>query len=719
MSVAARVHAGRSGRPESQPSIRTASRRAAHLRDEIRRHDHRYYVLDRPTISDAAYDALTRELRALERQYPQLASPESPTQRVGGEVRKGFRPIAHHAPLLSLDSTIDPDAVRQFDARIRSTIGSDPDYLLEPKFDGLSVEVVYRDGLLAEASTRGDGRRGEDVTANIRAIRAVPLRLRQSGTRLPRLLSVRGEVMMRRSAFEALNVRLRRTRQPVFANPRNAAAGSVRQLDAGVTAARPLTIYFYDVLAIESVRRPRHASELDRWLRDWGLPTSPHQRHGADASAILSYRKRLAALRDALDIEVDGVVAKVDSLAARDRLGTTSAHPRWALAVKFAPRSAVTRLERIDVTVGRTGVLTPVAVLHPIDIGGVTVARATLHNWRELARRRIGVGDLVEVARAGDVIPEVAQVVERAQAAATAHRPPRTCPACGTRTIRRGPIVVCPNALDCTAQIAGAIRHFASRAAFDIPGLGPSTVQLLIAQGLVHSVADIFTLTSDTLRTLPRFGPVAAARLAKAIEASRNVTLDHFLTALGIPGVGSETAARLSRAFGALRAVHRATVEQIAAVEGIGTLDARHIVEFLRRPSTRRVVAALLRQVTVIPATSERTGALRQQMVVFTGALASMTRTEAERLVIRHGGRPARDVTRHTTMVVAGQGAGGKLRRARALHLRVVSEREFLRLVHRRVNARGPQSAVPARSRASTPARGPSRVTPTHRRASS
>lgn len=656
-----------------------ARRRIEHLREQIRHHDHRYYVLDRPTISDAAYDALMRELLKLETLFPELVTADSPTQRVSGQVREGFRTVPHHAPMLSLDSTTDPDAVRQFDARIRAVVGPSLRYVLEPKFDGLSIELVYRDGLLVSASTRGDGERGEDVTANVRTIRAVPLRLQSSTVAVPRLLAVRGEVLMRRADFAALNERLQRAGQPLFANPRNAAAGSVRQLDARITASRTLDVCLYDVLAIEAHKPAATASDYSDWMRAWGLKISPHRRFGSSAGDILAYRNRMAMARETLDAEIDGIVAKVDSLAARHRLGSTARHPRWAIGVKFAARSATTRLERIDVQVGRTGVLTPVAVLRPVEIGGVTVTRATLHNWSELARRKLRVGDTVEVARAGDVIPEVIGRVDASHRRAAPPQPPSTCPACGARVVRRGPFRLCPNSIACPAQRVRAIQHFASRDAFDIDGLGPSTVQLLVDRGLVRTAADLFTITDEDLRALPRFGPVAANRLIAAIDASRRVGLDRFLLALGIPAVGASMAKRLAEQLHTLTAVRRATGAQLAATPGVGPAAAREIATFFRRPSSQAVIDALLRHgVIVTPYRRKATGALAGRSVVFTGTLDTMTRAEAERLVERHGGHPARSVTRSTNLVVAGSAPGSKFNRARALGISIVSERTFL-----------------------------------------
>jgi DNA ligase (NAD+) len=573
-------------------------RRIERLREQIRKHDYRYYVLDRPTIGDAAYDALLRELVGLEARYPKLVTPDSPTQRVAGGLRPGFRTRPHRAPLLSLDSTTDADAVRQFDLRLRSTLGRAVDYVLEPKFDGLSIEIVYKHGALAWAATRGDGERGEDVTANIRTIRTVPLRLR--GASLPRLLAVRGEVLMRRADFEALNKRLERDGEPPFANPRNAAAGSVRQLDPTVTARRALRVYFYDVINIVGRSdQPASAIEQGRWMRDQGLRVSPLRHRGSTAADILAYRDRIAKLRDTLDVEIDGIVAKVGDLEARERLGATSRHPRWAIGVKFPARSAITRLERIAVQVGRTGALTPVAILRPVHIGGVRVARATLHNWNEVSRLGIRPGDTVEVIRAGDVIPEIVSRVRPARRRANRmHGPPSRCPSCHARVVVRGPQRICPNSLACPAQRKSAIAHFASRDAFDIKGLGPSTIQLLIDHGMVRAPADLFVLTGDDLRALPRFGAVAAARLGDAIQSARHVTLARFLYALGIPDMGAATATRLASHFKTLAHIRRADVNRLAAV--VGPATARQIAEFFARPASEAAIADLLRHITIV-----------------------------------------------------------------------------------------------------------------------
>jgi len=679
----------------------SARTRAERLRDEIRRHDYLYYVLDRPEISDARYDALVNELRRLEERYPDLVTPDSPTQRVAGGLRQGFAAVRHHAPMLSLESTVDAGDVRRFDARLQREVGSDVQYVLEPKFDGLSIEVVYEDGRFLSASTRGDGERGEDVTANVRTIRAVPLRLRDAGVPPPRLLAVRGEVVMRRADFAALNERLRRAGQPPFANPRNAAAGSVRQLDPRVTAARALDVYFYDVLAMQGGPAATRASELAAWLRAGGLRISAHHKVGRTVEDVFAYYARLNRERRTLPFDIDGIVIKLDDLPARERLGATAHHPRWALAYKFAPELQTTKLEGVEVQVGRTGVLTPVAVLRPIQIGGVTVARATLHNWRELERKGLRVGDTVHVMRAGDVIPEVLGRVEGTPRGRTAVTPPRACPACGAAVERDGPRLRCPNAFGCPAQLARAIQHFASRDALDIRGLGPATIEALIEAGLVRSMADVFALTREKLQKLERFQAASAANLAAAIDAARRTDLGRLITGLGIPGVGAATARRLAERFRTLEAVRKASTAELAAVPGVGAAAAHHIRAFFRTPGTRAVLNALERHGVAPVPPARRSGALAGRTVVFTGTLDAMTRAAAERLVEESGGRAARTVTRETDLVVAGRNPGSKLQQASAAGVKVLSEREFLDLIGRSSAESERRAGPPTRSTAS------------------
>jgi DNA ligase (NAD+) len=667
--------------PPKALRLADARRRIDRLRDDIRHHDYLYYVLDRPAISDAEYDRLVAQLQHLEEQFPELVTPDSPTQRVAGGIHEGFATIRHQGEMLSLESTTDAETVRRFDARMRAAVGKEVQYVLEPKFDGLSIEVVYEDGRLVSASTRGDGERGEDVTANVRTIRAVPLRLREAAVPPPRLLAIRGEVVMGRAAFAALNQRLQRAGMPLFANPRNAAAGSVRQLDSAITAQRTLDVYFYDVLAIRGAPRATHASDLASRMRAWGLRVSPHHRIGRMIDDVFTYYKRLEATRSSLDYEIDGIVVKLDNLVARERLAVTAHHPRWALAYKFPPGVETTRLERIEVQVGRTGVLTPVAVLRPVRIGGVTVTRATLHNWRELERKDLRIGDTVRVVRAGDVIPEVLGHAEGTARGRRAIVPPRKCPVCGATVVHDGPRLRCPNSFACRAQLVRAIQHFASRDALDIQGLGPATVDALVSAGLVRSVANLFVLSDADLRKLERFGAVSAVNLAGAINTARRVDLVRLLTGLGIPDVGTTTARRLAERFHTLDAIRTASLEQLAATPGVGRAAAKQIAAFFRTPSTRAVLDALRRHgLTVLPMRLRRLGRLVGKTVVFTGALEGMTRDRAERLVHELGGRAARTVSHTTDLIVVGATPGAKLRKARAADVPVMTEREFMTL---------------------------------------
>jgi DNA ligase (NAD+) len=666
---------------QHQPTLTAARHRAGQLRTAIRQHDFRYYVLDRPTISDAQYDRLFAELSRLEAAHPELVTPDSPTQRVAGAPLPAFPAIRHLAPMLSLESVTDADSVRRFDERIRASLGgSAVRYVLEPKFDGLSLEVVYRDGRLLRASTRGDGERGEGVTENVKTIRSVPLRLR--GRSLPRLLAVRGEAIMRLADFRALNRRLEQDGQPPFANPRNAAAGSIRQLDPRITAQRRLDVFFYDILRIEGAPRLSDGMGLLETLSARGLRASPYARVCSRVEEILQYRQELERRRDALPYEIDGVVVKVNDLAARTRLRTTARHPRWALAFKFAPREEETRIEDVVVQVGRTGVLTPVAVLRPVRIGGVTVTRATLHNRDEIARKDLRIGDVVRVIRAGDVIPDIVERVRTPGGRRRRFVMPARCPECRSPIVRDGPFDRCPNGLACPAQLKRAIQHFASRDAMDIRGLGPETVDALVAGGLVRSVADLFALTRQDLIQVERFADVSAANLLKAIDAARRAPLWRFLHALGIPSVGAQTARDLAAHFGTLERIRSAGEAALLAVPGIGPAIAREIVEFFRRGVNRRVIESCLRRgVQVSGAAVGRRGPLMGKTLVFTGGLRSMTREDAEARARAGGARTARSVSGETDLVVAGAEPGSKYAKARALGVRIIDEGQFQKLI--------------------------------------
>jgi DNA ligase (NAD+) len=667
-----------------------ASARIEALRAAIRRHDHLYYVLDRPEIADADYDRLFRELQELEERFPALVTPDSPTQRVAGQVLPSLPEVRHAAPMLSLDSVTDPDEVRKFDERVRRTPGiGEPVYLVEPKFDGLSLEVVWEHGMLARASTRGDGERGEGITENVKTIRSVPLRLHGGGTPPPAFLAVRGEAIMHIEDFARLNAQLEADGRPLFASPRNAAAGSVRQLDTRVTAGRRLGVYFYEILAMEGGPALARASDAVRALGAWGLRVvEPRMFRTADE--IIAYHREVEAKRDALGYEIDGVVVKLDDLAGRERLRTTARHPRWALAFKFAPREEVSVIEDILVQVGRTGVLTPVAALTPVVIGGVTVTRATLHNVEEVTRKDLRVRDTVRVARAGDVIPAVMErIPQPEETRGEQFTMPATCPECGTPVVREGPFVRCPNGLACPAQLKGAIEHFGSRDALDIRGLGRETVEALVSSGLVRNVADLFALTEDDLKRLERFAEVSAANLVRAITKAKQTELGRFIYALGIPQVGSETARELAAHFRFLDALLAADEIALTGVRGVGETVAKSIARFLSRPENRQVIALCRERDLLLSAPEEPAsrGPLAGKTIVFTGTLQSVSRAEAEDLVRRRGGHPAASVSRKTHYLVTGADTGSKADKARALGVQILTEQDFLDLAGQRAKS--------------------------------
>lgn len=669
MSAAAATGAGR----------RSAAERIERVTRQIRRHDFLYYVLDRPAISDAAYDRLYRELERLEAAHPDLVRPYSPTQRVAGALRPGFATLPHTAPLLSLEATRDPEAVRRLVSRVRR---ADPAaaFVVEPKLDGISVELVYRRGEFFRAVTRGTGREGEDVTANARTIRSIPLRLRTPG---PRRLAIRGEVLIALRDFERLNrVLVERGEEP-FANPRNAAAGALRQLDPGITARRPLRFTAYEVLAADGAPFATDREALAA-LERWGLAIPDRIARPAGVDGILAYHARLAAERDRLPYEIDGIVVKVDDLALRRRLGATSHHPRWALAYKFEPRVEVTRVERIAVQVGRTGVMTPVALLRPVDVGGVTVSRATLHNREEVARRDIREGDRVRIHRAGDVIPEVVErIAEPGRRRRRPFRMPARCPACGTPVASRGPHTICPNHLGCPAQLRARLVHLASESGFDIPGLGPEIAAALVEAGLVRSPADLFRLGARDLLRLRGFRAKSAAKLADGIRNARRIELARFLTALGIPWIGAVAARALAEGFGRLEPIRSASPDQLRRKAGLGPAAAASVHRFFAEPRTRRAVAELLAAgVEVLPARMAR-GPLSGRRFVFTGALERRTRDAARHEVEALGGRVAGTVGPAVDFVVVGAEPGRKLADARRLGVKTLSERQFAALLER------------------------------------
>jgi len=666
-----------------------ARRRIAELAEQIREHDRRYFVEDRPTISDAAYDRLVRELRDLEEAFPDLVTPDSPTRRVGGGLRAAFRKVPHAAPMLSLDSLMSEDEVREFDARVRKALGSDEGlfaepviYVAEPKFDGLSIELVYEDGVLVRGATRGDGETGEDVTENLRTIRAVPLRLRASADRpTDGTLAVRGEALMLLPEFQALNARLIAAGEEPFANPRNAAAGAVRQLDPSVTASRRLDFYAYEIMRADAWTAASQWEALEA-LRAWGFHVETSHRRCRGIDEALAVHADLGARRDALPYEIDGVVIKVDRRDAQERLGMRARSPRWAVAYKFPPRVEVTRLLDIVVQVGRTGKLTPVAVLQPVDVAGVTVSRATLHNQDELDRKDVRIGDTVRVRRAGDVIPEVVEVLKE-------HRPrgakrfelPSTCPVCGGAVEREGASHVCTSGLSCPAQLEGHIAHFVSRGAMDITGLGDKTVKQLIARGLVKDLSDLYRLTPIDLASLDGFAEKSIENLIHAIEASKRPRLERFLYALGIEHVGETVARLLAEHVERVEDLYDADEEWLQTIRGIGPEVAASVRAFFGSARNRKVLERLFKS-GVRPVKEKRARGpqpLAGQTVVFTGSLEAMSRPEAQKRAEAAGARIASGISRKVTLVVAGPGAGSKLDEARRLGLEVIDEAEFLR----------------------------------------
>ena len=652
------------------------------LRREIRRHDYLYYVKDRPEISDEEYDRLFDALKRLEERFPGLRTPDSPTQRVGAKPQDKFGIVEHTAPMLSLDATREESEIRRFDERTQRSLNGKVRYLLEEKFDGASVELVYENGILRRAVTRGDGQKGEEITENIKTIRSVPLKLSGEDRKAPKLLAVRGEVVMKIPAFEELNRKLLEAGNEPFANPRNAAAGSLRQLDSRITAERPLNVVVYEVMAVEGVRFSTDSQAL-KYLEDWGLPTPRRVLEVSTASEILESHARLAEERDRLPYEIDGVVIKLDDLGARDKLGSTAHHPRWAIAYKFAPRGEETRIEQIAIQVGRTGVLTPVALMRPVEVGGVTISRATLHNREEVQRKDIRVGDLVRIQRAGDVIPEV---VERIPESRRKREPPlkmpSKCPACGSRVVERGPYTICPNRFACPAQLKGRLKHFASKRALDIEGLGEETVSALVDRKLVCDLADLFRLKKDDLLRLEGFAERSAAKLVDAIQKSRRVELGRFLYALGIPEVGAAVARDLARHFRNLESFTKANREELQKVSGIGPTMSDAICEFFRDKRNLRAIDALLEAgLEIIETKTAQRQPLKGKTFVFTGSLDRFSRSEAEKLVESLGGRATSSVSRQTDYVVVGSEPGDKLDQAKAQGLKTLSENRFLDLL--------------------------------------
>ena len=664
-----------------------ALKEIARLRGEINRHNYRYYVLDSPEVPDAEYDRLLRRLEVLEAAFPDLVTPDSPTQRVGAHPVSSFGTIKHTIPMISLANAFNRDEATEFDARVKKILGLEPDekvdYVGEPKMDGLAVELVYEDGVFVRGSTRGDGETGEDVTQNLRTVRSIPLRLTKGA---PRLLEARGEVFLPLDAFRKLNREREVRGEPKFANPRNAAAGSIRQLDPKVTATRPLDIFCYGVGVVEGAAPITHLETLEL-LKKSGLKVNPFVKllHGIEAA--IDYHNDMEARREDLDYELDGAVLKVNSLEQQRRLGVITRSPRWAIAYKFAPKQESTRVVMIEVGVGRTGALTPVAILEPVFVGGVTIERATLHNLDEVERKDVRVGDTVIVQRAGDVIPEVLEVImAKRPSGAEPFSMPSVCPVCGSVVDRVKAIHYCTGGLSCPAQLKESIRHFASKRAIDIEGLGEKHVEQFVDAGLVKDVADIYSkLTPESLKELAKWKDKSIANLLDAIEKSKRPALERLIFALGIKGVGEHMARVLAKRFGSVERLLEATENELLDVHEVGPETARSVVDFFRERRNIRVIEKLKAAGVVFPKEEgePEKGPLSGKVFLFTGSLLSFSRDEAKELVESLGGQAASSVSKKVDFVVAGEEAGSKYAKAKEFGLSIISEDEFKRMVGR------------------------------------
>jgi DNA ligase (NAD+) len=668
----------------------SAAERVRELRAEIDRHNTQYYVLDAPLIPDAEFDRLFRELQALEAGHPELLSVDSPTQRVGAAPLPEFKSVAHRTPMLSLNNAFSDEEVEAFDRRVREGLaeGGQIDYSAEPKFDGLAVGLVYENGILTCGATRGDGSTGEDVTQNLRTLGSIPLRLR--GGDWPRLLEVRGEVLMFRSDFDRLNARQREKGEKEFVNPRNAAAGSLRQLDSRITASRALRFFAYGVGVIEGVQLPGRHSVLLDLLADWGFPVAVERRCVSGVAGLLAYYAEIGGKRASLPYDIDGVVYKVNDLAAQERLGFVSRAPRFAIAHKFPAEEAVTELLAIDIQVGRTGALTPVARLAPVFVGGVTVTNATLHNEDEVRRKDVHIGDTVVVRRAGDVIPEVVRVLpEKRPILAPEFIMPKTCPVCGSQVVRAEDesVARCSGGLYCPAQRKQALIHFASRRAMDIEGLGDKLVEQLVDHDIVRTPADLYRMGLMALIDLERFAEKSANNLLTAIERSKQTTLARFIYALGIRNVGEATAKDLARHFGSLDRLLAADEAQLMQVNDVGPVVAQCLRQFCSEPHNIEVIEQL-RAAGLVWSEGEAvplaSSAVAGKVFVLTGTLPSLGREAAKELIEARGGKVSGSVSKKTDFVVAGAEAGSKLEKAQELGVAVIDETQLLDLLQQK-----------------------------------
>jgi DNA ligase (NAD+) len=659
---------------------------AEFLREQINHHNYRYYVLDDPEVTDAEYDRLMQRLEALEQAHPEISTPDSPTQRVGAAPNQEFGVVRHRRMMLSLGNAMSAEEMLEFDRRIKRFLRSDGelDYVAEVKLDGLAIELVYDDGHLTVGSTRGDGVNGEDVTQNIRTIKSIPLRLiKPTAGTIPKLLEVRGEVILPHRAFERLNEERIKAGEPPFANPRNAAAGSLRQLDPRITASRPLEIFCHSHGMIEGIQFKSQWEFLDG-IKQLGLRTNPRSRLCRNVDEVLEYWNTLTEQRHKLDYEADGVVAKVNSFELQQRLGEVSRSPRWAIAYKFTAQQAETRVREISVYVGRIGSLTPVAKLEPVPLAGVTISNASLHNLDEIRRKDVREGDTVLIERAGDVIPYVVRVTTRGDPRAPQFQMPMRCPECGgTVAHEEGEVAYfCVN-VNCPARMRESIRHFASKNALDIDGLGDKLVAQLVTTGVVRELDDLYKLKKSDLLGLQRMADKSAQNILQAIARSREVALERLINGLGIRHVGEHTARQLALRCGNLHSLMQASEEELRAVRDIGPEVARSIRQYFDEPRNRLAVERLAAELKIVaPAASmSGRGSLRDRSFVLTGTLAAMTREEAEEKILAAGGRVTSSVSRKTDFVVFGAEPGSKLRKAQELGLKTLDEQEFVKLL--------------------------------------
>jgi len=662
-----------------------AQEQAARLRAEIEYHNYRYYVLDDPEISDAEYDALMRELEGLEEEHPALKTPNSPTQRVGAPPLEGFGTVAHTMPMLSLANAMDQEAVMEFDRRIKRFLKIDKEiaYVAEPKLDGVAVELIYEGGEFVMGSTRGDGFIGEAITQNLRTIKTIPLTLISREDPPPARLEVRGEVFMEVRDFGELNKGRAKSGEPLFANPRNAAAGSLRQLDSSITAQRPLKIFCY---GIGEVQGKDFESQWDvlRTLPLWGLRTNPLARRCKDIQEAVVYYDEINGSREAQPYEMDGVVIKVESFELQRRLGEVSRSPRWAVAYKFPPKEATTRIIAIRAQVGRTGALTPVAEMEPVRIGGVEVKRATLHNQDEIDKKAVMIGDTVVVRRAGDVIPEVVKVIE-SKRTGTEQKfvMPDTCPVCGADVIRLPDEAAhrCVG-ISCPAQVKGRIKHFASKRAMDVDGLGKKLIDQLVEKGLIKDIADLYALGQDSFASLERMAAKSAGNIIEALEDSKHPQLARFIYALGIRHVGEHIAQVLARNLSSLDALSQATEEELVAIPEIGPEVAQSVTSFFKDKGNRKEIKQLQKAgVKIAEPSKKQAEPLKGKTFLFTGALEGMSRNEAKDLVEGLGGEIASSAGKGVAYVVVGKEPGSKYAKARELGLTIIGEEEFKRLM--------------------------------------